>query len=221
MYNTHIVQRVQDACARAATKCLISSRRTSQVSPQVAEASLPACQMTCKQLLPTLVTAASDGQTTGQSPSQQQQQPDLTQQLALSAMLAIVKAAVKVASLAGGQEDAMAGKGSAVFAAITITHRKHSQGQTGSTSDVSGISNGSGQGGDAEMQDGAVAVQDMSLKELAGAADSQHGSGDSNAVGDAEQDEGHLLRLRVLTELVSFPKASCPLSAQVCCMVEH
>ena len=174
--------------------------------------------MTCKQLLPTLATEASDPLTTRYGPAQQQQQqPHLTQQLALSAMLAIVRAAVKVAYTAGGQEDAMAGTGSAVFDALTLSQRKHPQENLDIADGASSSTNGSAQNGDAELHDGIVDVQDMSLKQLAKTADSQQGPGKSNDESKAEQDERQLLRLQVLTELVSFPKPSTPLSAQVCC----
>ena len=123
-------------------------------------------------------------------------------------------------------EDPLAGTGAAVFDAITSGH---SQRSSDLEIDTASVGDGTGQGlagdlggkldGDAEMRDGSAATQDQSQKmqQLAGKVKGHNGINAANKGDDSGQDEIELLRLQVLTELVSFPAASSPLSAQVCC----
>lgn len=120
-------------------------------------------------------------------------------------------------------EDPMAGTGAAVFNTVAGGQRQHGQRSVnpGCASDLGGGLGGvlvGGLGGrsegDAELRDSTDAVQAQSLQQLAGKMKSQNGVNEGDS---SEQDEIELLRLQVLTELVSFPAASCPLSAQVGC----
>ena len=128
-------------------------------------------------------------------------------------------------------EDPLAGTGASVFEAVTGGQRQRGQGVShlgGNAASVGGypgkglvgegLAGGVGgkSGGDAEMSDSAAATQDQSMQQLAGKVKGQSGMSLDYEGGDDGQDEIELLRLQVLTELVSFPAASSPLSAQVC-----
>lgn len=136
----------------------------------------------------------------------------------------------------GGEvrEDSLAGTGAAVFAAVTRGQRHcgqtvfHLGGDAVSIGNAPGDGLGEGlagglggkSGGDAEMSDTAAATQDQNMQQLAGEVKPQ--VNDQNGISldyegnDNGQEEIELLRLQVLTELVSFPAASSSLSAQVC-----
>ena len=128
-------------------------------------------------------------------------------------------------------QDPLAGTGPAVFDAVTGPQGQRGQrashlaGNAASVRESPGEVMGAGlagrlggnSGGDAEMSDGAAASQDQNLQQLAGKVEGPNGISAANKGDDSGQDEIKLLQLQVLTELVSFPAASSPLSAQVCC----
>lgn len=235
-------------CCRHIRACIRAS------CVQVVEGSLPACQATCKQLLPPLTIAASDSQSVRQQPDRYHKSHQ-TQQLALSAVLAIVKAAVIAAAAAasaqtttvplqvssghkqmqamdGHIEDPLAGTGAAVFHAAMASQRRQGPRRFNPGGDAARVGQGSGgvldgglgerSGEDADNHAGSAAVQTQPWQQLAGKTDSQAGmfpdSGGEMDDSEQEEEDGvQLLRLQVLTELVSFPAASSPLSPQVCC----
>lgn len=212
---------------------------------QVAAGSLPASQMTCKHLLPPLAAAASHSPpSTGQQ--HQEHKPHQTQQqLALSVILAIVTAAVKAAGGAGAtsspeampnrrlcsrkqdagghdharecEGDPMGGTGAAVLEAVIGSQRLQDHSSANPGGGGGATMPGRQSDGDAEMHDSAGWMQGNSSQQLAREMPSSNGTEHTNGGDDSEEDAVQLLQLQVLTELVSFPATSSPLSSQVCC----
>lgn len=121
----------------------------------------------------------------------------------------------------GPGADPLAGTGAAVFDAVTGGQRQHGQRSSEPGGNAARVGEGPGGvldggksgGGDA----GSAAIQDQAWPQLAGKTASPAGMfPDSGGERDGtEQDGVQLLRLQVLTELVSFPAACSPLSTQV------
>lgn len=189
---------------------------------QVAAGSLLACQMTCKQLLPPLASAASEVL----PPTQHQDHKlhETQQQLGLAVILTIVTAAVKTAGADVADQpeqyegDPMAGTAAAVFEAVTGSRRLQDESSANPGGGGGGATiPGRQSNGDAEMRDSASWMQDNSSQQLAGKMPSPNGVEHTNGGDGSEEDAVQLLQLQVLTELVSFPAASSPLTSQVCC----
>ncbi|KAL3149263.1 hypothetical protein ABBQ32_002080 [Trebouxia sp. C0010 RCD-2024] len=213
-----------------------------KVAAAVAAGSLPASQMTCKHLLPPLAAAASHSPpSTGQQ--HQEHKPHQTQQqLALSVILAIVTAAVKAAGGAGAtsspeampnrrlcsrkqdagghdharecEGDPMGGTGAAVLEAVIGSQRLQDHSSANPGGGGGATMPGRQSDGDAEMHDSAGWMQGNSSQQLAREMPSSNGTEHTNGGDDSEEDAVQLLQLQVLTELVSFPATSSPLSSQ-------
>lgn len=127
----------------------------------------------------------------------------------------------------GPGDDPLAGTGAAVFDAVTGGQRQRGQETSDPGGDAARVGEGPGGvldgglggklGGDAGNHAGSAAMQDQAWQQLAGNSESQNGMCPDNGGDDSEQDGVQLLRLQVLTELVSFPVACSPLTTQVCC----
>ncbi len=186
---------------------------------QVAQGSPVACETACKQLMPQLsAAAAAAAQPNAFSHSQQPHSSSQhTQRLALTTILAILKAAGKLSAAGVCEQDPLAATGSTIFAAVSSGQSKPAQAPL--ATHAASLIPGSHSSMDSDTVSEGVAVQDQSLKQLAGGTGHHKAGADQNVEGS---DEGaQLLRLQVLTELVSLPASLGSLAAQVIIHVDE
>ena len=191
-------------------------------APQVAEGSPSVCEKTCKQLVPKLAAAAAAAACRTSS-ADQQQSPEAAQQiqhLALTTLLAILQAAGRLAATGACQQDPLAGTGSTMFQAVSAGPVKSPRSQI--QSEVTATENMSTEADSSIDTDKAgrhAAVLDQSLQQLAGSISRENGSHHATSL---DTEALQLLRLQVLTELVSLPATLRCLSTEVdCCSLPN
>ena len=190
-------------------------------APQVAEGSPSVCEKTCKQLVPKLAAAAAAA--CRSSSGAQQQSPEAAQQiqhLALTTVLAILQAAGRLAATGACQQDPLAGTGSTMFQAVSAGQAMspHSQIQSEVTA-TEHMSTEADSSIDTDKAGRHAAVLDQSLQQLAGSISRENGSHHATSL---DTEALQLLRLQVLTELVSLPATLSCLSTEVnCCSLPN